>query len=74
VQETGRAGRDGKPAFCHLFLDDTDYLKLRSLAHRWGTVSGLSCRWSCTSVEVKSSYIFGDTIRHLNVTVVCQTC
>ncbi|KAG0562918.1 hypothetical protein KC19_9G182700 [Ceratodon purpureus] len=36
VQETGRAGRDGKPAFCHLFLDDTDYLKLRSLAHSDG--------------------------------------
>ncbi|XP_024388003.1 ATP-dependent DNA helicase Q-like 5 [Physcomitrium patens] len=36
VQETGRAGRDGKAAFCHLFLDDTDYLKLRSLAHSDG--------------------------------------
>jgi hypothetical protein len=34
LQEIGRAGRDGSPAFCHLFLDDADYLKLRSLAHR----------------------------------------
>ncbi|OAE33359.1 hypothetical protein AXG93_4123s1340 [Marchantia polymorpha subsp. ruderalis] len=36
VQETGRAGRDGKAANCHLFLDDNDFLKLRSLAHSEG--------------------------------------
>eukprot|EP00271_Cylindrocystis_brebissonii_P022403 TRINITY_DN8616_c0_g1_i1.p1 TRINITY_DN8616_c0_g1~~TRINITY_DN8616_c0_g1_i1.p1 ORF type:complete len:420 (-),score=74.45 TRINITY_DN8616_c0_g1_i1:573-1799(-) len=36
VQEVGRAGRDGKPAFCHLFLADTDYLKLRSLSYSEG--------------------------------------
>lgn len=37
LQEIGRAGRDGSPAFCHLFLDDADYLKLRSLAHRYAS-------------------------------------
>jgi ATP-dependent DNA helicase Q4 len=25
VQEIGRAGRDGRMAFCHMFLDDSDY-------------------------------------------------
>ena len=32
VQETGRSGRDGDPAYCHLLLNDEDYFKLRSLA------------------------------------------
>ncbi|GAQ80266.1 Helicase conserved C-terminal domain containing protein [Klebsormidium nitens] len=36
VQEIGRAGRDGSLAHCHLFLDDADYIKLRSLAHSDG--------------------------------------
>lgn len=28
----GRAGRDGREAFCYLFLDDADYTRARSLA------------------------------------------
>ncbi|KAI5058341.1 hypothetical protein GOP47_0026511 [Adiantum capillus-veneris] len=32
VQETGRAGRNGDLAHCHLLLDNVNYLKLRSLA------------------------------------------
>lgn len=32
VQEIGRAGRDGLPAYCHLFLSREDYVKLRSFA------------------------------------------
>ncbi|KAJ1948752.1 hypothetical protein IWQ62_006847, partial [Dispira parvispora] len=33
VQETGRCGRDGQMAYCHLFLDNDDYLRLRSLSY-----------------------------------------
>ena len=29
----GRAGRDGSEAMCHLFLDDADFRRLRSLSH-----------------------------------------
>ena len=36
VQEVGRAGRDGKPAYCHLFLCDQDFVKIHSLAHSDG--------------------------------------
>ncbi|KAI8838092.1 hypothetical protein BC829DRAFT_436345 [Chytridium lagenaria] len=33
VQEIGRAGRDGLPALCHVFLTQADYIKHRSFAH-----------------------------------------
>ena len=33
IQEIGRAGRDGKPAYCHLFLSDEDYFKMRGLMY-----------------------------------------
>jgi ATP-dependent DNA helicase Q4 len=36
VQEIGRAGRDGRLSYCHLFYDNDTYLKLRSLAHSDG--------------------------------------
>lgn len=32
VQEIGRSGRDGVRAQCHLFLNDDDFVRLRSLA------------------------------------------
>ena len=34
--QIGRAGRDGSESYCHLFLDDADVLRLRSLAHSDG--------------------------------------
>ncbi|KAM7268981.1 hypothetical protein ACFE04_024478 [Oxalis oulophora] len=36
VQEIGRAGRDGRLSFCHLFFDDGTYFKLRSLMYSEG--------------------------------------
>ncbi|KDP26760.1 hypothetical protein JCGZ_17918 [Jatropha curcas] len=48
VQEIGRAGRDGRLSYCHLFFDDTTYCKLRSLLHSEGideyTVSKFFCQ------------------------------
>lgn len=36
VQEIGRAGRDGRLAYCHLFFDDVSYFKIRSLMYSDG--------------------------------------
>ncbi|XP_050372135.1 ATP-dependent DNA helicase Q-like 5 [Argentina anserina] len=36
VQEIGRAGRDGRLSFCHLYFDDATYFKLRSLMYSDG--------------------------------------
>ncbi|XP_057529039.1 ATP-dependent DNA helicase Q-like 5 isoform X2 [Amaranthus tricolor] len=36
VQEIGRAGRDGRLSYCHMFFDDTSYFRLRSLMYSDG--------------------------------------
>jgi hypothetical protein len=36
VQEIGRAGRDGKPALCHVFFNEEDVVRHRSLVHADG--------------------------------------
>jgi superfamily II DNA helicase RecQ len=36
VQEAGRAGRDGRNAYCHLFFDDHDLARLRNYAFAEG--------------------------------------
>ncbi|KAI8603308.1 hypothetical protein EDD21DRAFT_369452 [Dissophora ornata] len=42
IQEIGRSGRDGERSYCHMFLNQEDYLRLRSLAYAdgmdWGSV------------------------------------
>jgi len=36
VQEIGRAGRDGEPAYCHCFFNENDEFKLKSLVYSDG--------------------------------------
>ena len=43
VQQVGRAGRDGSEARCYAFLDDRDFVRLRSLAYS-GTLDGEAVR------------------------------
>ena len=36
VQEIGRSGRDGRECFCHLFVDEQDYIKQRGFSYSDG--------------------------------------
>ncbi|CAA7396392.1 unnamed protein product [Spirodela intermedia] len=53
VQETGRAGRDGRLSLCHLLLDDNTYYKLRSLLYSDGTDEYAMNRLLCQIFDYK---------------------
>ena len=46
----GRAGRSGEEGWCHLFLCNTDFLRLRSLGHAEGI--------DCCQVEALLEEVF----------------
>ncbi|KAK9108420.1 hypothetical protein Syun_024431 [Stephania yunnanensis] len=54
VQEIGRAGRDGRLAYCHLFIDDGTYFKLRSFCYSDGVDEH--------AVNKFLSHVFGDGV------------
>ncbi|CAA6660078.1 unnamed protein product [Spirodela intermedia] len=55
VQETGRAGRDGRLSLCHLLLDDNTYYKLRSLLYSDGTDEYAMNRLLCQIFDYKTN-------------------
>uniref|UniRef100_A0A8D8TN21 DNA 3'-5' helicase n=2 Tax=Cacopsylla melanoneura TaxID=428564 RepID=A0A8D8TN21_9HEMI len=79
VQEVGRAGRDGQPAYCHLFLDaknedinelrkhiyanTVDRLTIRKLLER--VFTKCSCKGICRKHEV--AFSIKDTIQDLDL-------
>ncbi|XP_026678070.1 uncharacterized protein LOC103507395 [Diaphorina citri] len=79
VQEVGRAGRDGKPAYCHLFLDSenndinelrkhiyantVDRLTIRKLLQR--VFTKCTCKGVCRKHEV--AFSMKDTIEELDL-------
>ncbi|XP_050205582.1 ATP-dependent DNA helicase Q-like 5 isoform X2 [Mercurialis annua] len=83
VQETGRAGRNGKLSYCHLFFDDSTYYKLRSLMHSDGideyTVSkfltavftNCTCGTICSIIKDSASRTF-DMKEEVMVTLLTQ--
>ncbi|KAK9117479.1 hypothetical protein Sjap_016426 [Stephania japonica] len=54
VQEIGRAGRDGRLAYCHLFIDDGTYFKLRNFCYSDGVDEHV--------VNKFLSHVFGDGV------------
>ena len=54
VQEAGRAGRDGRDAYCHLFFDDRDLERLRNYAFAEG-VDGVNVKVLVEALLLTSS-------------------
>ncbi len=73
VQEIGRAGRDGKEAYCHVLFSDSDFRSHHSLAHSNGLelvqIRGLLRTLFCIEEKVgmMTSSNMGVEIRHIAV-------
>ncbi|KAJ7562725.1 hypothetical protein O6H91_03G081900 [Diphasiastrum complanatum] len=67
VQETGRSGRDGSPSYCHLFVDNVSYLKLRSLAYSDGVDENAVQEFLCRVFEGGSSHAKPGDVKSLRI-------
>ncbi len=74
VQEIGRAGRDGKEAYCHVLFSDSDFRSHHSLAHSNGLelvqIRGLLRTIFCIEEkegEAMTSSNMGAVVRHVSV-------
>lgn len=56
VQEIGRAGRDGKPANCYVYLVESDYYKFHSLAHSNGAERDTIANFVDIALNVKAKH------------------
>ena len=55
--QIGRAGRDGSESYCHLFLDDCDFLRLRALAHSDGIQASNALGFLQAVFEERQSFV-----------------
>ena len=59
--QIGRAGRNGSESFCHLFLDDSDFFRLRSLAHSDGIDASNARAFLEAVFEHQPAHLAGNT-------------